>query len=86
MSYGLFQASPAREASRAGASPGWVQRLEKRHQRGCLGGTQVFSIRRHIAATLDHLAYQLILGKLNGDSIQFRPALPSRAASKAWQL
>ena len=59
---------------------GRVQRLEKRHQRSCLGGTQVFSIRRHVAATLNHLAYQLILRELNGDSIQFRPALSSRSA------
>src|SRR5580704_2714968 len=59
---------------------GRVQRFEKRHQRSCLGGTQIFSIRGHVAATLNHLTYQLILRELDGDSIQFRPALSTRSA------
>ncbi len=59
---------------------GRVQRLEKRHQRGRLGGAQVLSVGGHVAATLNHLTYQLILRELNGDAIQFRPALSSRAA------
>src|SRR5580704_12428944 len=58
--------------------PSRMQRLKERHQRGGLRRTQVLSISRHVAAALNHLPDQLILGELDGHSIQLRPALPSR--------
>jgi hypothetical protein len=41
---------------------GRVERLEKRHERSRLRGTQVISVGWHVATALDHLADELILG------------------------
>jgi hypothetical protein len=59
-----------------------VQCLEESHQCSRLCGSQIFSVSRHVAAALDYLADELILRELNGDSIQLRTTLTSRAAQR----
>ena len=54
-----------------------MQRLEKRDECSCLGRPQVLSVGRHVAATLDYLSDQLIVGEPESDLIQFRSAFPS---------
>src|SRR5689334_7368155 len=58
-----------------------VQSFEKRYKSRCLRRTQIFSIRRHVAAALDHLANELILCEPHGDAIQSRASVPA-AVSK----
>src|SRR5229473_6162570 len=55
-----------------------MQCLEKCHKRGCLRRTQVLPVRRHVAASLDHLADELILREPHGDAIQRRASLPAQ--------
>ena len=45
-----------------GSLPCWMQRSEKCDQRGRFRRTQILAIRRHVAAALDHLADELVLG------------------------
>src|SRR5216684_1764137 len=62
-----------------GRLPGRMERLEECHERSGLRRAEVLSIARHVATALDHLADQLVLREPDGDSIERRPALPSRA-------
>src|ERR1700752_4389134 len=50
----------ARRITRGSLSCG-MESLEKGDQRRGLWRTQVFSVRRHVAASLDHLADELVL-------------------------
>ena len=59
-----------------------MQCFEKRHQSGGLRGTQVLSIRGHIAAALDDLADQLILREPDGDGVERRPAFAAVAVQR----
>ena len=52
-----------------------MQRFQKRNKRGSLCWTQVFSIRRHVAAALNHLPDELVLCQSNGDTVQSRAPL-----------
>src|SRR5260370_6846250 len=52
-----------------------MQGFEKRHQRRCLGWTQVIPVSRHVAATLQHLADELVLREARGHGIQRWTAL-----------
>src|SRR5712692_2089066 len=54
-----------------------MQSLEKCHKRGCLRRAQVLPIRRHVAASLDHLADELILREPHGNTIQRGTSLPT---------
>src|SRR5262245_40257213 len=56
-----------------------MQRFEERHERICFCGTQIFSVSRHIAAALDHLPDQLIIGEPDSDCIECRPPLSTFA-------
>src|SRR5215472_18416906 len=58
-----------------GLLPGRMQGAEKRNQSRCLGWTQIISVSRHVAAALQHLANQLVLGKARGHGIQRWTAL-----------
>src|SRR5579864_6018094 len=49
--------------------PSGMQRLEECHQRRGLRRAQVFSIRRHVAAPLDHLPDELILRQSYGHGV-----------------
>src|SRR5260370_35180930 len=55
------------------------QRLQKRDQRAHFGWAYGLGIRRHVAASLDHLANQLIAREPRGDHVQGRAALASMA-------
>src|SRR5262245_15519838 len=46
-----------------GSLPGRMQRHEEIDERRRLGGAQVLAIGRHVAASLDHLADELVLGE-----------------------
>src|ERR1700677_3900426 len=61
---------------------GRVERLEKRHQRSRLRGTQVVSVGWHVATALDHLADELILRELDSDSIKIRTSFSSRPTQR----
>jgi hypothetical protein len=54
--------------------------LEKRDKRRRLCRSQIFSVRWHVAASLDYLSYQLILGKPHGDAVKRRPSLTAQVA------
>ena len=63
----------------AGWSLVWrMQRFEKCHECRCLRRTQVLAIGWHVAASLDHLANELVLREPHGNTVQRRPSLPSR--------
>src|SRR5580658_6450072 len=47
-----------------------------------LGGAQVLAIRRHVAAALKNLPYQLILGETSGYEIQSRATQPADACNR----
>src|SRR5580700_4207271 len=59
--------------------PGGVQRFEERHERRGFRRIQVLAIGRHVAAALNHLPDELILGELYGNCIERGPALTSGA-------
>jgi hypothetical protein len=52
-----------------------VQGPEEGNESRCLGGTQVISVSRHVAAALQHLANELVLRKARGHGIQSWTAL-----------
>src|SRR5437016_8798072 len=62
--------------------PRRVHRLKERHECSGLRGTQVVSVGGHIAAALDYLADELVMGELYGHAIQLRPPLPSQPAQR----
>src|SRR6266446_2303732 len=58
-----------------GSLPSRMQGLKKRDKRRGLCRTQVLPIRGHVAASLDHLADELVLRQPHGDAIERRPSL-----------
>src|SRR5258708_12827883 len=52
-----------------------MQRLEKCDERRRLRRTQILPIRRHVAASLDHLADELVLREPHGNTVQSRASL-----------
>ncbi len=48
--------------------------LEECHERRGLRRTQILSASRHVTATLNLLANELILGERQGDAVEFRPS------------
>src|SRR5260370_16328282 len=58
--------------------PCGMQGLKKRDERRGLCRTQVLPVRRHVAASLDHLADELVLREPHGDAIQRRASLPAQ--------
>src|SRR5713226_3803461 len=61
-----------------GSLPSRMQGLEKCDERRGLCRTQVLPVRRHVAASLDHLADELVLREPHGDAIQRRASLPAQ--------
>ena len=55
-----------------------MQRLKECHESSRLGRAKIFAVGRHVSPTLDYLAYQLVLGKLNSNAVQRRTPLTSR--------
>src|SRR5580704_6649644 len=49
--------------------------LEKRDQRRGFRRAQVFSVSRHVAASLNHLADELVMREPHGNAIERRPPL-----------
>src|SRR5260370_37286462 len=74
---GVAERHIARRITRWGLS-GWMQGLEKCDERRGLCRTQVLPVRRHVAASLDHLADELVLREPRGDAIQRRASLPAQ--------
>src|SRR6266446_10191130 len=58
-----------------GSLPSRMQGFEKCDERRGLCRTQVLPVRRHVAASLDHLADELVLREPHGDAIERRPSL-----------
>src|SRR5439155_10068140 len=54
-----------------------VQRLEKCDECGRLRWTQVFPIRRHVAASLNHLPDELVLREPHRNAVQGRASFPA---------
>ena len=54
-----------------------MQGLEKGYERGGFRWTQILSVRRHIAAALNHLPDELVLREPHGNAVQSRPSLPT---------
>src|SRR5215472_15435032 len=65
-----------------GNLPGRMQGFEKCHQRCCFRWAQAVSIRRHVAASLNHLANQLVLGEPDSHAVQGRTSLPTRFSQR----
>src|SRR6267154_2244177 len=61
-----------------GSLPSRMQGLKKRDKRRGFCRTQVLPIRGHVAASLDHLADELVLREPHGDAIQRRASLPAQ--------
>src|ERR1700751_516249 len=59
-----------------------MQSLEKRDQRRGLSRTQIFSISRHVSATLDHLADQLVVREAKCDAVERRSALAAHVIKR----
>src|SRR5882672_5946435 len=55
-----------------------MQGFEKCHERRGLCRTQVLPVRRHVAASLNHLSDELVLREPHGDAIQRRASLPAQ--------
>src|SRR5216683_2876563 len=73
---GVAEHDIARRIAR-GSLPSRMQGLEKCDERCGLCRTQILPIRRHVAASLDHLANELVLCQPHGDAIQRRASLPA---------
>src|SRR5580704_5726276 len=58
-----------------GSLPSRMQGLEKCDKRRGLSRTQVLPVRRHVAASLDHLADELVLREPHGDAVERRTPL-----------
>src|ERR1700751_5921298 len=59
-----------------------MQGFKKCDQRGSLGRSQILSVRWHVAASLDYLTNQLILGKSHGNTVKSRTSLPALVAKR----
>src|ERR1700741_3672430 len=59
-----------------------MQGFKKCDQSGSLGRSQILSVCRHVAASLDYLSNQLILGKPHGDAVESRTSLPALVAKR----
>jgi hypothetical protein len=57
-----------------------VQRFEKRDQGSRFRRTQILSVSRHVAASLDHLSDQLVLRKPQGNVVKRRASLSAEFA------
>src|SRR5215475_7720842 len=55
-----------------------MQSLEKRNQGGRLRRTQIFSIGRHVSASLNHLADELVLREPHCDRVKRGPSLAAQ--------
>ncbi len=62
--------------------PSRMERLQERHQCSRLRRTQILSVCRHIATTLNHLTDQLILREPHRHLIESRTALSTRFAKR----
>ena len=65
-----------------GSLAGGMQGLEKRDQRRGFRWTQVLAVGRHVAASLNHLADELVLREPNRDTVKRRPSLAARVAER----
>src|SRR5213593_1320053 len=74
--WSLLEHYLARSISR-GSLSGRPQRLEKCDECDRLRWTQVFSISRHVAASLNHLPNELALSEPHRDGVQGRASLPT---------
>src|SRR5258708_39442259 len=54
-----------------------MQSFQKRDQGSRFRRTQILSVSRHVAASLDYLADQLVLRQSQGDAVQSRTSLPT---------
>src|SRR5215813_9711343 len=61
----------------SGQLPCGMQGAEKCNESRCLGGTQIISVSRHVAAALQHLANELVLRKARRNGVQRWAALAS---------
>jgi len=52
-----------------------MERLEKSDERSCFRGTQILSIGRHVAATLNDLPDKLVLRETQGHAVEGGPSL-----------
>src|SRR2546422_7815209 len=59
-----------------------MQRLQKCDERSCFRWAQVLPIRRHVAASLDHLPDELVLREPYGNAVQRRTSLPAAFSKK----
>src|SRR5262245_24776148 len=74
----------ARPATRRGERPGggdsWPQRSHERDERVDFSRAQILAIGRHVAATLQNLADELIARLARRDAVERRPALSAFTA------
>src|SRR5258708_4787921 len=60
-----------------GGLPCGMQGLEKCYERGSFRRAQILAVRGHVAASLDHLADELVLREPNRNTVQRRTSLSS---------
>src|SRR5258707_882735 len=65
-----------------GSLPSRMQGLKKGDERRGFRRTQVLPIRGHVAASLDHLADELVLRQPHSDAIQRRASLPAHLTQR----
>src|ERR1700741_3755810 len=59
-----------------------MQGLEKRDQGSCFRWTQVLSVSRHVAASLDYLPDQLVLCQPHRDSVKCWPSFAAQVPKR----
>src|SRR4029077_13524623 len=74
---GVAEHDIARRIAR-GSLPSRMQGFEKCDERRGLCRTQVLPVRRHVAASLDHLADELVLCKPQSNAVQSWASLPAQ--------
>src|ERR1700689_2503121 len=79
---GSFRGSRIARGVARGSLVWRMERFEKCDQGSGLRRTQIFSVSRHIAAALNHLADELVLREPRGNAVEGRTTLASRIAER----
>src|SRR5262245_16035370 len=66
----------------SGSLSGRMQPCEESYQGRSFRRAQILPVGRHVTATLDHLANELILGKTKSNTVEGRPALATNAVQR----
>src|ERR1700759_251273 len=71
----IFALRDAAGSVASGRLTGGMQRAEKGYERGGFRRTEIFAVGRHIAAALNYLTNELVLGQAHSNAIEGGTAL-----------